>query len=335
MAGGWDDLSHEGMLGFGDMNATADTDKMLALGLAPDQMSRANDVRRRGFVESQGGGSMLLARGDVALKMGLPVHGVLAYAASFGDGINRSIPAPGIGCLAAALGGAVSPLARALARHGLGADDIALVSKHDTSTQANDPNESGIHQALQQALGRTPGNPLMVVSQKALLGHAKGGAAAWQTIGLCQLLAGGVVPPYKNLESVDPALAAHEHLLYTSETLRPGPAQPLRAGLATSLGFGHVSALLLVVHPAAFAHALQPAERATWQARAAERSAAGTRRWREVMLGRAPLYDKRTERRFAAPDGSPDQRAEETAMLFDAGARLDLARGHFTPGARS
>ncbi len=335
MAGGWDDLSAEGVIGFGDMNATADTDKMLALGLAPDQMSRANDLRRRGFVEAQGGGALLLARGDVALRLGLPVYGVLAYAASFGDGINRSIPAPGIGCLAAALGGSDSPLARALARFGLTADEIALVSKHDTSTQANDPNESAIHQALQDTLGRTPGNPLMVVSQKALLGHAKGGAAAWQTIGLCQLMAGGVVPANPNLDSVDPALAPHEHLVYTNRRLDPGPAVPLYAGLATSLGFGHVSALLLLVHPAAFSHALSPEARAAWQARAAARTDSAATRWREVMLGRAPLYDKRTDRRFAAPDGTPEQRREETHMLFDPAARLDATRGTFTPGGPS
>ena len=330
MAGGWDDLSAEGVVGFGDMNATAETDKMLAMGLAPDQMSRANDRRRRGFVESQGGGAMLLARGDVARDMGLPVYGVLGYAASFGDGINRSIPAPGIGSLASVIGGQRSPLGKALTRLGLAADDIALVSKHDTSTQANDPNESGIHQTIQDALGRTPGNPLLVVSQKTVLGHAKGGAAAWQTIGLCQMLAGGEVPGNRNLESLDPALAAHEHLLYTNEPLHPGRAVPLRAGLATSLGFGHVSALLLIVHPACFEAALPEAERATWRERSALRKDSAKRRWAEVLLGRASLYDKRTDRRFAADDGSPAQRIEETAMLLDPSARFDPVRGVFT-----
>ena len=335
MAGGWDDLSAEGVIGFGDMNATAETDKMLAMGLAPDQMSRANDRRRRGFVESQGGGAMLLARGDVARDMGLPVYAVLGYAASFGDGINRSIPAPGIGSLASVIGGQRSPLAKALTRLGLGADDIALVSKHDTSTAANDPNESGIHQTIQTALGRTPGNPLLVVSQKTVMGHSKGGAAAWQTIGLCQMLAGGEVPGNRNLESLDPALAAHEHLLYTNEPLSPGPAMPLRAGLATSLGFGHVSALLLIVHPACFEAALPEAERATWRAKSDARKADAKRRWTEVLLGRASLYDKRTDRRFAADDGSDSQRREETAMLLDPDARFDAERGVFVSPSQS
>ena len=119
LAGGFDDLTPEGLVGFGDMGATASSDDLEAMGIAPHESSRANDVRRRGFVEAQGGGALLVVRGDVALKLGLPVRGVLAYAGSFADGVQASIPAPGMGVLAAALGGEDSPLARALARHGL------------------------------------------------------------------------------------------------------------------------------------------------------------------------------------------------------------------------
>ena len=97
------------------------------------------DRRRLGFVESQGGGTILLARGDLALKMGLPVLGVVAYAQSFGDGVHTSIPAPGLGALGAGRGGRESRLAQSLAKLGVTADDIAVISKHDTSTLANDP----------------------------------------------------------------------------------------------------------------------------------------------------------------------------------------------------
>jgi len=329
LAGGWDDLSLEGVIGFGDMNATASTDQMLAMGLEPDQMSRANDRRRRGFVEAQGGGALMLARGDVALKMGLPVYGVVAYAASFGDGINRSIPAPGVGATAAALGGQDSALATALRGIGLTADDVAVVSKHDTSTNANDPNEAGLHHGIQEALGRTPGNPLMVISQKTLTGHSKGGAAAWQTIGLCQALSAGIIPPNRNLEAIDPGHERYRHLLFTNRRLDPGAAYPLRAGLVTSLGFGHVSALLCVAHPAAFANALSPDERAAWSERATKRRAAARDRWARVLASKEPLYDKRVDRRFTAADGSDAQKAEETAMLLDPSARFDPAVGRF------
>src|SRR4029078_12162748 len=106
--------------------------------------SVCTDRRRLGFLESQGGGTILLARGDLALKMGLPVLAVVGYAQSFGDGGHSSIAAPGLGGLGAGRGGRDSVLARSLARLGVGADDIAVISKHDTSTLANDPNDTAL-----------------------------------------------------------------------------------------------------------------------------------------------------------------------------------------------
>ena len=82
------------------------------------------------------------------------------------------------------------------------ADDIAVVSKHDTSTSANDPNESELHTRLARALGRTEGNPLVAVSQKSITGHAKGGAALFQVAGLTEILVTGVAPGNASLDVV-------------------------------------------------------------------------------------------------------------------------------------
>ncbi len=70
VAGGFDDLGIEGILGFGNMSATADTAEMLAKGIDEQHVSRPNDRRRGGFVEGQGGGTVVLARGDVAARDG-------------------------------------------------------------------------------------------------------------------------------------------------------------------------------------------------------------------------------------------------------------------------
>jgi fatty acid synthase len=318
VTGGFDDLGIEGILGFGNMSATADTAEMLAKGIEERHVCRPNDRRRGGFVEGQGGGTVVLARGDVAAELGLPVLGVVAYAGSFADGIHTSIPAPGIGALGAGIGGVNSPLAKGLASLGLGADDVAVVSKHDTSTAANDPNESTLHEKLAGALGRTVGSPLYVVSQKSLTGHAKGGAAAFQLIGLCQLLAGGTVPPNRGLDCVDEALADNEHLVWLRESLRTGP---LRAGLLTSLGFGHVSAMVAVAHPGAFVAALSPAQRDAWLEAATARLVAGEARRLDAMCGGDPLFKKAEQRRFA--DSSLARtKADESAMLIDPRARL-------------
>ena len=314
MAGGFDDLGTEGVVGFASMSATADTEAMRAQGIDDRRFSRANDRRRGGFVESQGGGTLLLARGDVALRMGLPVLGVVAYAGSFGDGIHQSIPAPGLGALAAGLGGSDSELARSLAAHGVRADDIAVVSKHDTSTAVNDPNESDLHERLATAIGRDDSNPLLVVSQKSLTGHAKGGAAAFQLIGLCQMLVDGVVPPNRSLDCVDEALAKHRRLVWLREPLRTGP---LKAGLVTSLGFGHVAGLMAVVHPQAFVEALDDADRDAYLDAARARRIAGRLRIARVMLGEDG-YAKPRGRRL----GEHADAHVEAGMLLDETARL-------------
>lgn len=316
VAGGFDDLGNEGIIGFANMSATAETDKMLAQGIDPRHLSRANDRRRGGFVESQGGGTVLLARGDVAARMGLPVLGVVAYAGSFGDGVHTSIPAPGIGALAAGLGGSQSPLARGLAALGLGADDIGVVSKHDTSTAANDPNESELHERLASALGRSSGNPLLVISQKSLTGHAKGGAAAFQLAGLCQVMTSGVVPPNRSLDCVDSVLDVNPHLVWLRSPLTVGP---IRAGLVTSLGFGHVSGLIAVAHPEAFLAALGDDERDAYLAAATERVIEGRIRIAKAMMG-TPAYERTAGRRLG--EGADQVRSREAALLLDPDARL-------------
>ena len=342
VAGGWDDLQLEGVLGFSTMNATAASEHMEAAGFEPSQYSRANDRRRAGFVEAQGGGTVLLARGSVAAELGLPVQGVVVYAASFSDGINTSIPAPGLGALACVLGGQDSRLARALADHGLTADDLSVVSKHDTSTGANDPNESELHQRIADELGRSPGNPMMVVSQKTVTGHAKGGSAAWQTIGLLQVLASGQVPGNRNLECLDESHRDHTHLAYGHRTISAG--EPLRAGLLTSLGFGHVSAVLCLAGGDVFRAAL--AARGTsvgrghdggsddgaghdghlefeeYESRARQRRATGARRRLENRYGGPAAYRKRVERRLPGEDDSDERHDAEARLLTDPTVRL-------------
>lgn len=319
VAGGFDDLTLEAIIGFGDMAATADTAMMRGRGIDDSKFSRPNDRRRLGFVEAQGGGTILLARGDLALKMGLPVLAVVGFAQSFADGVHTSIPAPGIGALGAGRGGRDSVLARSLAKLGVGADDIAVISKHDTSTLANDPNETELHERLADALGRSEGAPLFVVSQKSLTGHAKGGAAVFQMMGLCQILRDGVIPPNRSLDCVDDELAGSEHFVWVRDTLRLGEKYPLKAGLVTSLGFGHVSGLIALVHPQAFIAAMDPEQRADYQRRADARLLAGRRRLAAAIAGGTPMYERPADRRF---DHQQPEKPQEAAMLLNPAARL-------------
>ncbi len=377
VAGGVDDYGLEGAVGFQDMGATASTDVMAARGIGPAASSRPNDRRRGGFVESQGAGALLLCRADLAIAQGLPVYGVVVYAGSFADGVHRSVPAPGLGALAAAaeragglataydacgfearkaqiaaldaqrpalaaalgeagaelcLGETRRSLAHDVARHtgasplraalgvlGLGPDDVAMISTHGTSTLANDLNEAKLHQWLAEGLGRTPGLPLAVISQKALTGHPKGAAAAWQMNGLLQAMADGAVPGNANLDDPDPALEESRHLAFTDRVLAVERAR-LKVGLVTSLGFGHASALVALGHPFLFWRLMDAGAREAYRARLAPRVEAGNRRLRGVLSGRTPLVTIRTERAYG-------EGRREAAMLMNSDARRSLVVG--------
>ena len=63
-------------------------------------------------------------------------------------------------------------------------------------------NETQIWNDIFSSLARTPGNAVPVMAQKSLLGHSKGGSAAWQMMGLLQTVTTGIVPGNRNSECV-------------------------------------------------------------------------------------------------------------------------------------
>ena len=330
VTGGSDDMSQGSVFGFGNMNATADDAMLHKDGIGTRFMSRPDDRRRAGFIEAQGGGTVLVARASLALRLGLPVLGVVGYARTFADGAHASIPAPGFGALAAGRGGRRSALVRQLADLGLTADDITVVCKHDTSTNANDANESEIHHRLARAIGRTAGNPLYVFSPKAITGHAKGGSFVFQTSDIMHMFHSGKVPANMSLDCVDPSMRTHDELVWVRNT----PLDLASAGItvksviASSLGFGHVSSVVVFVNPIAFEAAVlsgadTPQEGREllerWLTRSRTRLAAGMRRLDAGMHGHAALFEPIKHRHF---DPSDDVHDVEAAMLLDDDARL-------------
>ncbi len=317
VTGAFDDLTLESMAGFAEMKATASTEEMGAAGIPHERMCRPNDARRGGFVEAQGGGTLLLTRGDIALRMGLPVYGIVAYSGTHSDGIASSIPAPGLGLASAARG-----IGAALSRFGLSADDIALVSKHDTSTRANDVNENRLHQGIARALGRTPGEPLFVISQKSLTGHSKGGAAAWQLAGVLQAMQSGVLPGNRNLEDVDQVMNEFSDLVFSNRPMRVGKGRIL-AGLVSTLGFGHVGAMCLILSGDLFFAALDDRRKRAYLRRRSVRERHAIRRLRAMRLpGERPLFSRRTTNPIAS--------GEELSVLTSDSARIDLRRGRLS-----
>ncbi|KAI5966986.1 FAS2 [Candida pseudojiufengensis] len=102
MVGGYDDFQEEGSYEFANMNATSNAEDEFKHGRTPKEMSRPTTTTRNGFMEAQGSGIQVIMTADLALKMGVPIHAVLAMTATATDKIGRSVPAPGKGILTTA-----------------------------------------------------------------------------------------------------------------------------------------------------------------------------------------------------------------------------------------
>jgi fatty acid synthase len=98
-----------------------------------------------------------------------------------------------------------------------------------------------------------------------------------------------------------------------------GERFPLKAGLVTSLGFGHVSGLIALVHPEAFLATLTDGQRQDYTERAQQRVLAGQRRLVSAIAGGRPLYERPKDRRFTHDD---TEKSREAAMLLDPASRL-------------
>ncbi|TFK33214.1 fatty acid synthase [Crucibulum laeve] len=158
----------------------------------------------------------------------------------------------------------IAPLRRALAVWGLTADDIGVLSIHGTSTAANEDNETRIWNDIFTNISRTPGNAVPIVAQKSLLGHAKGGAAAWQMAGLLQTVITGIVPGNRNSDNIDSHFQDRRFLMFPSKSIY---TDGIRAGVMSSFGFGQVGGTAMVLHPRYLLGALEPSYYEQYQTR--------------------------------------------------------------------
>ena len=96
----------------------------------------------------------------------------------------------------------------------------------------------------------------------------------------------------------------------------------VKAAALTSLGFGHVGALVLLAHPGVFEAAVVAARgeaaAAEWRERATQRLRAGADHLEAGMVGRRPLFEQVENRRFV--EGNTHD--GEIALLLNPDARL-------------
>lgn len=100
--GGFDDFGEEGSYEFGMMKATSNSFDEAKKGREPSEMCRPASDSRAGFMEAHGAGVQILTTATLALRMGLPIYGIIAYTGTATDKQGRSVPAPGQGILTSA-----------------------------------------------------------------------------------------------------------------------------------------------------------------------------------------------------------------------------------------
>jgi fatty acid synthase subunit alpha len=97
--GAVDDFGEEVSLEFANMNATSNADHEREAGRTPKEMSRPAASSRKGFMESHGSGIQIICTAKLAIDMGLPIYGIVAFTGTSSDKASRSVPAPGKGVM--------------------------------------------------------------------------------------------------------------------------------------------------------------------------------------------------------------------------------------------
>ncbi|KAF8843701.1 hypothetical protein BDN67DRAFT_963867 [Paxillus ammoniavirescens] len=212
----------------------------------------------------------------------------------------------------------VGPMRRALAVWGLNADDIGVLSIHGTSTAANEKNETEMWHNVLGTMSRTHGNAVPVMAQKSLLGHSKGGSAAWQMAGLLQTVITGIIPGNRNSDNIDARFEAHHYLMFPSKSIY---TDGIRAGVMSSFGFGQVGGTAVVVHPRYLFAALEPSSYESYKIRNHSRSQEAYKVMTEMMTSDSLVRIK---------DGPPYSPELEQPVLMN-----PMARATFDPKTRS
>ena len=159
----------------------------------PEKASRPFDLRRDGFVISEGAGILILESEDHCRKRGARAHAeILGYGAT-DDGYHRVMPDP-------EAEGAYWCMKNALEDAGLPPSRIGYINAHGTSTDLNDKMET---LAIKRLFNNSAWN-VAISSTKSMTGHLIGAAGAAEAIYTILALKHGVIPPTINLEEPDP-----------------------------------------------------------------------------------------------------------------------------------
>jgi 3-oxoacyl-[acyl-carrier-protein] synthase II len=131
--------------------------------------------------------------------------------------------------------GAARSMQRAMAKAGVGPEDIDYINAHGTSTPLNDRSETF---AIKRALGERA-YQIPVSSTKSMTGHMLGAAGVVEAVVCVQAIREGVIPPTINYETPDPDC----DLDYVPNVARE---VQVRTAMSNSFGFGGHNATVVI-----------------------------------------------------------------------------------------
>ena len=156
----------------------------------PTRASRPFDMARNGIVVAEGGAMFVLERLEDAKARGAEIYGELVGYAINSDATDFVMPNAQRQAECMQL---------ALARAGLSADQIDIVSTHATGTESGDIQECV---ALNQVFGQS--RRTLLNNTKSFIGHAMGAAGALELAGNLPALKDGVCHATINVDELDP-----------------------------------------------------------------------------------------------------------------------------------
>lgn len=193
----------------------------------PTKASRPFDAKRAGFVMGEGAGALVLEAEEHALARGArPLARVAGWGMST-DAAHLTRPHEnGLGLALA--------VEAALARAGIGPDDVGYINPHATSTKQGDAAEvRALRRVFGERLARIP-----ISATKSMLGHLLGGAGAVEAIATVLSLGEGRVHPSINVDQLDPA--------FELDVVREAREVDARYALKLSAGFGGHNCVLVL-----------------------------------------------------------------------------------------
>lgn len=212
--------------------AYAGFSQMRALGTPidddPTTASRPFDATRNGFVIAEGSAVLVIEELEHARKRGAHIRAEVIGYGSSADAFHMAAPAEDGE-------GSQRSMRAALARAGIGPEQVDYINAHGTSTPLNDRYETV---AIQSVFGEH-GNRVAVSSTKSMTGHMMGAAGAFEGWVCARAVESGCIPPTINYRQPDPELT----LDYVPNEARQAD---VRVAMSNSMGLGgHNSTIIL------------------------------------------------------------------------------------------